>query len=103
MIEFVYGSDQNFEILKNDLNDHLCHVYYNCSFPKCFSVRTGRLGFEKEVSTQSYALFIDKGISCSRNDVPSLLLDWLSAGTIRFIDYNDLKSFLKSLRILYDS
>lgn len=99
MREFVNGSDQQYAMLKDSLSDHLCHVYNNCSYPQCCSKSTGRIGFEKEGET--YALFIDKGITCSRNNVPSLFLEWLSTGTLRFLDFTDMKEFLKSLRCLY--
>lgn len=99
MKEFVFGSDYQFSILKESLNDHLCHVYKNCSFPSCCSKSNGRIGFEKEMDT--YALFIDKGITCSRNNAPALFQQWLLEGTLRFLDYTDLKEFLRSLRCLY--
>jgi hypothetical protein len=99
MREFVNGSDQQYEVLKESLNDHLCHVYGNCSYPQCCSKSNGRIGFEKEGDT--YALFIDKGITCSCNNAPSLFLEWLSSGTLRFLDFTDMKVFLRSLSCLY--
>lgn len=99
MVEFIYGSDQQYSDLKEMLNDHMCHVYKNCEFPNCCSRTIGRLGFEKEGDT--YALFIDKGITCSKPNAPDLFRLWLSEGTLRFLDFNDLKEFLKSLRCLY--
>lgn len=99
MKEFVYGTDQQYEMLKESLNDHMCHVYGHCSFPASCNRSNGRIGFEKEGNT--YALFIDKGISCSRSDVPQLFHDWLSEGTLRFLDFTDMKVFLRSLKCLY--
>ena len=99
MKEFVYGSDFQYEVLKSSLNDRLCHVYNNCSYPPNCNVERGRLGFEKENDT--YALFIDKGVICSRIDAPQLFKDWLAAGVLRFLEFTDLKEFLRSLRILY--
>ncbi len=99
MIDFVYGTDQQYEGLKIMLNDQLCHVFNNCSFPSCCSRTSGRIGFEKEGDT--YALFIDKGIVCSKIDAPQLFVDWLAAGTLRFLDYTDMKEFLRSLHCLY--
>lgn len=99
MKEFVYGSDQQYAMLKESLNDHLCHVYKNCVYPQGCSKPGGRIGFEKEGDT--YALFIDRGITCSRKNAPSLFLEWLSSGTLRFLDYTDMKEFLRSLRCLY--
>ena len=99
MKEFVYGTEIKYAILKESLNDHLCHVFRNCIFPNSFSVETGRIGFEKEGET--YVLYIDRGITCSNSQATELLQDWLSSGTLRFLDYNDVKEFLRSLKILY--
>jgi len=99
MIDFVYGTDQQYEGLKVMLNDHLCHVFNNCSFPACCSRTSGRMGFEKEGDT--YALYIDKGIVCSNANAPQLFRDWLGEGTLRFLDFTDLKEFLRSLHCLY--
>lgn len=99
MREFVNGTDQQYVLLKESLNDHLCHVYKNCIYPHCLSRAGGRIGFEKEGDT--YALFIEKGLTCSKNNAPSLFLEWLSTGTLRFLDFTDMKEFLRSLRCLY--
>ncbi len=99
MIDFVFGTDQQYAGLKETLNDHLCHVFMNCAFPDCCSRPGGRIGFEKEGDT--YALFIDKGITCTDQHAPALFREWLSEGTLRFLDYTDMKEFLRSLRCLY--
>lgn len=99
MIDFVYGTEQQYESLKVMLEDQLCHVFRNCSFPSCCSTTGGRMGFEKEGDT--YALYIDKGITCSNLNAPELFRDWLTAGTLRFLDFTDMKEFLRSLRCLY--
>ena len=99
MKEFVNGSDEQYAMLKESLNDHLCHVYKNCSYPQCCSKTTGRIGFETEGDT--YALFIDMGITCSRTNAPPLFKEWLSTGTLRFLDFTDMKEFLRSLSVLY--
>ena len=99
MWEFVYGTDDKYDKLRETLNDHLCHVYKNCRFPDCCSRNNGRLGFEKEGET--YALFIDKGITCNKRNAPGLFKEWISSGTLRFLDFTDMKEFLKSLRCLY--
>ena len=99
MKEFVTGSDAQFDLLKESLADGKCHVY-TCSFPASFSKPTGRIGFEKD--SISYILYIDKGITCT-NSRSALMKDWLNAGTIRFLDFSDLKTFLKSLTFLYPS
>lgn len=99
MREFVYGTDQQYEWLKESLKDHMCHVYGHCVFPSSFSKSVGRIGFEKEGDT--YALFIDKGITCSAGNTTQLFRDWLVAGTLRFLDFTDMKVFLRSLKFLY--
>lgn len=97
MKEFVNGTDEQYELLKSSLNDKKCHVY-TCIFPTSFSRKTGRIGFEKDEI--SYILYIDKGITCTK-DQSALLKEWLEQGTIRFLDFSDLKSFLQSLSFLY--
>ena len=99
MREFVFGTDRQYELLRASLNDHLCHVYKNCAYPPCCGKAGGRIGFEKEGDT--YALFIDKGIACSADSAPALFLEWLSEGTLRFLDFTDMKEFLRSLACLY--
>ncbi len=99
MIDFVYGTDQQYEGLKQMLNDQLCHVFNNCRFPDCCSRAYGRMGVEKEGDT--YALYIDKGITCNKTDAPELFKDWLREGTLRFIDYTDMKEFLRSLHCIF--
>ena len=98
MREFVDGTDRQYTLLKDSLEDHRCHVY-RCALPRCCSRENARIGFEKEDDT--YALFIDTGITCSRNRAPQLFRDWLSAGTLRFLDFTDMKAFLRSLSVLY--
>lgn len=99
MREFVYGTDEQYNMLKDMLNDNLCHVYYNCAFPACCSVPTGRIGFEKEGKT--YAMFVDRGMACSHSNAPDLFRELLSTGTLRFLDFTDMKEFIKSLKCLY--
>ena len=99
MREFVYGTNQQYDMLRESLNDHLCHVYKNCALPQGCSRTNSRIGFEKEGDT--YALFIDKGITCTHNNLPELFREWLAVGTLRFLDFTDMKEFLLSLRCLY--
>ena len=54
------GTDAQYEMLKQSLNDDRCHVYEKCTFPS-----------------------------------------WLKAGTLKFLDYTDMKVFLRSLTYLY--
>lgn len=98
MREFTTGTDQQYAMLKESLEDHLCHVY-RCTLPRRCSQDTARIGFEKEGDT--YALFIDRGITCNYRQAPALFRDWLSSGTVRFLDFTDMKEFLKSLQVLY--
>lgn len=99
MKEFVYGTDLQYTMLKDSLSDHLCHVYPNCALPDCCNKSSSRIGFEMEENT--FAVYIDKGITCSSGNVPALFLEWLSTGTLRFLDFTDMKEFLKSLTCLY--
>ena len=99
MKEFVYGTDAQYEMLKESLRDHLCHVYEHCAFPASFNRSFGRIGFEQEEDT--YALYIDKGLRCSSPADPRDFREWLSTGTLRFLDFNDMKVFLRSLSCLY--
>lgn len=99
MREFVNGTEAQYQLLRASLEDHLCHVYRNCSYPPGCSKTAGRIGFEKEGDT--YALFIDKGVAYARSGAPSLFQEWLSSGTLRFLDFTDMKEFLRSLKCLY--
>ena len=98
MKEFTIGTDRQYTMLKDSLNDNLCHVY-RCTLPGCCSKNAARIGFEKEGDT--YALFIDKGITCNHARAPGLFREWLTAGTVRFLDFTDMKEFLRSLKALY--
>ncbi len=97
--EFVYGSDYKYDLLKESLQDHMCHVYKSCAYPLGCSRACGRIGFEKEEET--YALFIDKGITYSGNKAPELFREWLASGTLRFLDFTDMKEFFRRLKCLY--
>lgn len=103
MRKFVFGSDLQYQNLKAELEDDACHVFNNCELPSCFSQRKCRIGFEKDYGV--YYLLIDSGISCSKNSGRQIMVQcrqWLSAGEYMFLDFNDMKSFLKGLRILYE-
>ena len=99
MKEFVLGTDAQYEMLKQSLNDDRCHVYERCIFPSSFSRPSGRIGFEKE--QVGYAHFNDNGLTCSCPVASRLLKSWLKAGTLKFLDYTDMKVFLRSLTYLY--
>ena len=100
MHQFVYGTDEQYDNLREQLNDRMCHVFSHCMLPPSFSREVCRIGFEKEETT--FALFIDKGITCRDAAAKPLLKDWLAKGTLRFLDYSDIKTFLRSLTYLYD-
>lgn len=100
MKEFVTGTDRQYQSLRDSLEDHLCHIYNGCSFPPGCSRGTGRIGFEKEGET--YALFIDRGMTCSNPASPEIFREWLSYGTLRFLDFTDMVEFLRSLKCLYE-
>ncbi|MDO4322173.1 MAG: hypothetical protein Q4C61_06565 [Lachnospiraceae bacterium] len=100
MREFVQGTNAQYDMLKKSLEDSLCHIYPRCRLPDCCSKATARIGFEQEAGG-TYALFIDKGITCSDSRAPLLFRDWLAAGTVRFLEFTDMKVFLQSLKCLY--
>lgn len=97
MREFAYGTEQQYQMLRESLEDHLCHVY-RCTLPGNCSKSACRIGFEKEGKT--YALFIDKGITCSRSDA-ARFQEWLSIGTLRFLDFSGMKEYLRSMKFLF--
>lgn len=102
MKEFVYGSDTQFKNLKKTLQDGNCHVFNNCRMPPCCGGKLCRIGFE--MSNGVYTLLIDYGIKCTKSSNTLVLMQfnqWLSDGELKFLDFNDLKVFLKSLSILY--
>ncbi len=99
MKEFVYGTDKQYEMLEQSLEDKMCHVYDDCDMPDGCSTAKARIGFEKEENM--YALHIDKGIRCGKAGLPESFSDWLNSGTVRFLVFDDLKEFLTSLKCLY--
>lgn len=99
MLEFARGSDQQFRELKASLEDGRCHIY-RCTLPSGCSVQGARLGFEK-IYGENYAVFLDKGIQCHRQNAPAQFRTLLATGTLQFLEFNDLKCFLKGLAVLY--
>ncbi len=102
MRKFVKGTDEQYADLKRRLQDEQCHVYRKCQLPACCSRSTCSIAFEKDCN--AYKLLIDKGITCSAMRGGTALIQFkqlLSAGEAIFIDFNDLKVFLKSLSVLY--
>lgn len=103
MREFIEGNDAQFADLKQRLQDGLCHVFKNCELPDCCSNRTCQIGFEK--NSGAYTLLIDFGITCNitRGGIQlDQFKQLLSKGELIFLDFNDLKIFLKSLSFLYE-
>lgn len=102
MDRFVYGRNNQFAELKRTLQDAHCHVY-SCSLPRGFNKHNCRIGFEKCLSDhRSYKLLIDYGIKYTGyRRVSPLLKIWLESGELVFLDFNDLKEFLTSLKGLY--
>ncbi len=99
MKNFVFGTDEYFESIKDVLEDGLCHVYY-CKFPSSFSKEEGRIGFEWESRTNTYAVYIDKGISCSKH-TSYIYKAWLENGIVRFLDFYDVQCFFRKMKFLY--
>lgn len=100
MREFTRGTPRQYTALKASLDDGACHVY-QVAYPPGFSRDTGRLGFEKEAAGNTYALYIDRGITYSGPASSALLRDWLAAGTLHFLDFTDLAEFLRGLKRCY--
>ena len=104
MKAFVNGTDEQFENLKKELQDGLCHVFNNCVLPKCCSRQSCRMGFEYDEKVGDYTIFIDMGITSSRKRGGTALMQFrqlLLSGEIKFIDFNDVKTFFRSLRFLF--
>ena len=102
MWEFVKGNQKQYQDLKQLLEDGMLHVYHNCQLPAGCSRRACRIGFEKD--NGMYVVWIDSGITCSRRGGGTCgkqFRQWLADGEIRFLDFNDVRDFLKGLRFLY--
>ena len=98
MREFVEGTQEQFDNLKKSLEGGMLQVYHNCQLPACCSRRACRIGFEKEDGM--YVVLIDNGITCSRRAFSRSMKQfqqWLEEGEIRFLDFNDVRDFFRSL------
>lgn len=103
MIKFVGGNIDFYDELKSSLQDGMCHVYKNCMLPNCCNKKVCRIGFEKDYG--AYRILIDMGISCSNTKGGIQLIQFkhlLENGELIFLDFNDLKIFLRSLSFLFD-
>lgn len=102
MDRFAFGNNNQFEELKRTLQDDRCHIYKECSLPSGFNRPLCRIGFEKyQFDKTSYKLLIDYGITYSGGRrVSPLLKILLESGELVFLDFNDLKVFMQSLRNL---
>lgn len=103
MKEFINGSDRQYQRLKEEIQDGTrCRVYEGCQLPACCNKSICKIGVEKE--RMAYKLLIETGITCSKNTNEIELIQFkqlLSEGEMIFLDFNDLKVFLKSLDFLY--
>lgn len=101
MQQFVYGTDQQYETLKNELNDgrEMYSYFNNCIFPSCCKISYGKIAFKKK--DNMYYLYTGKGNSCKGQNIPELFKDWLRLGILKFLDFADIKEFFKSLKCLY--
>lgn len=96
MREFAYGTDRQYELLEEELEDRMCHVY-RCTLPSGCSPSNARIGFEKEGST--YALFIDRGIAYTGNH--DGFKEWIQKSVLRFLDFADMAEFLKTMKTMF--
>ena len=100
MKEFVYGTEYNYDLLENLLEDGDCHIYPETYLPEgCFHQKV-RIGFENE-STGTYLLSIDRGIHCTNPKASKLFKTWLANGELRFLEFDDIKEFFSNLKMLY--
>lgn len=119
MREIIYGSDAQFQSFKEELSDNLLHIYHNRILPpRCYwgddsdgywsddQHRRTDIGFERDaVHGGVYILYINEGIKCAYSSEHPALRDlcrWFRDGRLIFLDYNDMKTFLRGLRWLYE-
>ncbi len=105
MTRFIYKSDEDYKALKTALEDGCLRKYKNVTLPAGFNVPVCSIGIEKySVDNSTYVLLIDLGLTCStailRNSHP-LFEKLLKKGELHFLDFNDLKVFLRSLNSIY--
>ena len=105
MTRFIYKSDDDYKALKAALEDNCLRKYKNVQLPAGFNVPTCNIGIEKYTyDNNSYVLSIDFGITCNtailHNSHP-LFEKLLKKGELYFLDFNDLKVFLRSLSSIY--
>lgn len=96
MREFAYGTDRQYDLLEEELEDHMCHVYH-CTLPSGCTPSNARIGFEKEGNT--YALFIDRGIVYTGNHAG--FKEWTQKSEMRFLDFADMAEFLKTMKTMF--
>lgn len=102
MHRFINADNLWYKQFKSELEDGYQRVFRNCSLPYCCS-RTGvTIAVQKD--HYLYRLSINGGVTCNtdvKNLNVKLFKQLLKYGEIMFLDFNDLKMFLKGLRILY--
>lgn len=90
MKEFVFGTDEQYELLRAELEDGRCHIYHGCKMPEGCVPDTARLGFEK--SGTGYTVYTDYGISCPSD---CCLKGFFEAGQQSFESFSELKDFFR--------
>lgn len=98
MDRFVFGTDEQFEALEQELENGMLKIYNQVELPNSFNKHICRIGFEKH--SVGYKILIDYGYTCSVN-VPAYFKIFLEEGELIFMDYYDVKMFFKSLNCLY--
>lgn len=99
MREFAFGTDDQFENLKQMLEDNKCHVFCECILPDCCDIEKARVGFEKN-RNGNYIVYIDKGIHAETES--NSFKNFLGAGKIVFLLFDDMVEFLHSLQPLFE-
>lgn len=98
MREFVFGSEENYNILKTQLEEIPGMMKcFNCILPDGCNPKEATFGFEKKGSL--FILYIDRFIQTSiRNDD---FVRFLNKKEVKFISIQDMMEFFHSLQDLY--
>lgn len=103
MHRLIRYTDDQFAALKRKLQDESRQECLpHCKLPPCCDKPECTVAFEK--GNGFYYMLISGGITCSKKGNNTTVLQFkqlLQNGSILFLDYNDLKTFLKNLTVLY--
>lgn len=101
MERFIFTmSDFDYHQLRKLQDDYKRQNFYNCNLPPGCLSSGAYIGFQKDCD-DTYILYIDQGILCSNADSPWLFRQWLKLGKLNFLDFNDVITFLRGLKVMY--